>query len=149
MHAVCSVCSQTGLAIFSKNARLPPKTSAESRSRDARLASRVEAGRDPPTGGGTRPACAGRSRNSLMGNSTNVPRTSGQILCRGAENRTRFSRSQSAYTTGVLRPDTVFDPTRVRCHCTTLRSISILNETKVSAHPKRSILSRCYSPTNI
>lgn len=35
---------------------------------------------------------------------------SGSAMCRGAENRTRISRSQSAYTTTVLHPDTYHFP---------------------------------------
>ena len=45
---------------------------------------------------------------------------------RGAGNRTRFSRTRSVYTTGVLHPGSGNggQANRVYCHCTTLRHIS-------------------------
>ncbi len=45
------------------------------------------------------------SHNFLLGNSTDVHRTSGYLVGRGAENRTRVPCSQSTYTAAVLRPD--------------------------------------------
>ena len=49
-----------------------------------------------------------QSRSSF--GTADVPRTSGEKLYRGAENRTRATRSQSAHTAIMLRPDAFFRP---------------------------------------
>jgi hypothetical protein len=52
------------------------------------------------------------SLHNRMAISAAVPRTAGRILCRGAENRTRSTRTRSVRTTGILHPDKESDPAR-------------------------------------